>query len=169
MAPRGRNARRSFEPVGHAALALLRSNSKLVNGQADPPGLSIDVIVTKTFEYIEASATPLNLTPAFIAAAFPGGALVFTRMRLVKLSVWKNGTTAVPTVTVRILDDQAEFRDRGTTNARAAQLHVSPTFDVRNRWVDSSNENALAVISGDADGSTTIHVTVEMRSVPDAI
>jgi hypothetical protein len=112
----------------------------------------------------------VSITPAFISAAFPGGPTVFTRFRLVKFSVYAELNVGEPTLLFRIVDDESTFIDRGTPGAMLAQLHVSPTFSLRNTWQDSTAATVLATGTQGIVGNQTViyHITVEMRSTPDS-
>lgn len=167
--PRRQVARRFVDQAGKQAMQMLRSSSTKVSGPSDPRPLSRDLIVTKTFEYTPVGTGNISITPAFISAAFPGGAAVFTRFRLVKISAWSEVNIGEPALELRIVDDESTFVDRGTPGALLAQLHISPTFNLRNTWQDSTDTTVLAV--GNQGITTTsvviYHITVEMRSLPD--
>lgn len=169
MNPQLRN-RRFLDTAGKQALKMLASGSRLVNGPVDPRPISRDIIVTKTFEYIPVGTGLLSITPAFVAAAFPGGATVFTRFRLVKLSAY-GPAVANGQIRVVMTEDEADFVDHGTQGSVRPQLHISPTFNQRNIWLDSSASTVIATGDQNSTGQQGViyQITVEMRSLPDTV
>jgi hypothetical protein len=66
------------------------------------------------------------------------------------------------------IGDQAEFHDYGTIGQSRPQVHVIPSFAVREYWLHPNNGNLFAVSGATTApvGSIIINVSLELESVP---
>lgn len=156
------------------AMRTLRSSTTRINGPMDPLPISNDVIVTKRFEVIlDDTTAAVPVTPALLSSVFPGGtAGCFTRFRLVRLDAY-GAASPNGDIKVLFLDDESSFTDKGTQGSMRPQLHLSPTFAMRNRWIASGEtgpDSTLFIVSSTlANTSIVLQFTVEMRSTPDSL
>jgi len=173
------NRKTNKNNAGHQAMKALRSNTLRVGGPIDPEPIANDVVVTKTFQIsvpIVGASTPVS--PLTLAGAFPGFSLTaptFNRFRLVRVSAYgtdQSGMTAT-SVTVAFpvgtggYNDGATFTDYGTFGARRPCLHLSPTFNLRNIWLISTDALSVLFTVVSSTGSDVIlQYTVEIRSIP---
>jgi len=159
-------------------MRALRSNTIRVGGPADPEPIANDVVVTKTFQILVPFATTVQpVRPATLAVAFPGysaTAPTFNRFRLIKVSAYGTEQPATTPGSVTIAfpigtagyNDGATFTDYGTYGARRPCLHLSPTFNLRNIWVTSTDALSVLFTVLTGGGDVILQFTVEIRSLP---
>jgi len=165
--------------AGHQAMKALRSNTLRVGGPVDPEPIANDVVVTKTFQTLLSLvgiSTPIS--PRTLAEQFPGFSLTaptFNRFRLVKVSAYgtEMAATTAGSVTVSFpvgtggFNDGATFTDFGTFGARRPCLHLSPTFNLRNIWLISTDAaTVLFTVGTNTTADVILQYTVEARSIP---
>lgn len=142
---------------------LLRMSSTRVGGPNDPPPIQRDVVVTKI---IQLQPTVQNASFSLTYAAVAGGIpTCFDMLRIIKVSLWATATTGAK-VSAIFSGDGAQFSDYGTTGAVRPQLHISPTFQTRQRWVASDSTDVIATVDVEptSGAQLLIHVTAEFRS-----
>jgi hypothetical protein len=164
--------------AGHQAMKALRSNTIRVGGPIDPEPIANDVVVTKTFQTLVPFGTTVqSVSPAILAVAFPGysaTAPTFNRFRLIKVSAYGTEQPATMPGSVTIAfpigtagyNDGATFTDYGTYGARRPCLHLSPTFNLRNIWLISTDALSVLFTVLTGGGDVILQYTVEIRSLP---
>jgi hypothetical protein len=164
--------------AGHQAMKSLRSNTLRVGGPIDPEPIANDVVVMKTFQIVIPFATTVQpISPAGLSVAFPGFSITaptFNRFRLIKVSAYgtEQVATAPGSVTVAFpvgsggYNDGATFTDYGTFGARRPCLHLSPTFNLRNIWLISTDALSVLFTVLANGGDVILQYTVEIRSIP---
>ncbi len=156
--PRRGGTMGSMEPK---ALATQR-----VTGPADPVGISTDIIITKKFNKTATitTGTTVDLSPQFISGSLPS---CVDRFRIVKISLYDSSQGASNSVAIKDLTtDLAQFEDFGTLGQMRAQIHIKPSFDLRQQWLDPASTTSLYTITGVNGQNYLFQLTLEVRTVP---
>lgn len=155
---------RRFDQTGRLAMKQLNQAVVRVNGPADPRPIVHDVIVTKVVEYVvTASGSATAVTPATISTALQNAAAFFDVVRLQKISAYGDSSADVHVRVAFPGQDGGDFLDRGTTGALRPQLHLQPTFTMRQTWYDTTATTTLFNVFG--SGTVVLQLTVEARSI----
>lgn len=139
----------------------------LVAGPRDPPQVTPDLIVQKrVLIRLTINSNPgTPLQPSTISAAIIGETTPGYTIRLLKLSVYGSQGDEDNAITVAdTTSDLAVFTDFGTYGAVRPQIHIRPSFELRQRWFGYQDQTPLYDIS--CTTGTVIAVvaaTVEVR------
>jgi len=104
-------------------------------------------------------------SPQRLATGIPGGASVFDRIRILKVTAYA-AAGANTYVQVTFADDQSQFEDFGTQGAMRPALHLMPPFETRQFWYPTTDTNSVFTVS--TTGTTPdfiVDVTMEFRSI----
>jgi len=146
-------------------------------GPADPPLLVNNIRLTKTFRVvIGGDGAQFWVTPGVLISWIPGGAAMWERIRIEKISVYREaaaeqqGTTKEVDLVVWTDGDQTtpavRFLDRGVAGARLAAIHFKLGALTRMSWfVKDSVARLFAVNASEQAGETSLQFTVELMSV----
>lgn len=128
---------------------------------------------------IPTPGTPVSVTPALIAAAIPGGAGMWPRMRIMKYELYGNdGSLSTGVTSGRLIleltsnsgsefgGDNAQFTDNGTIGARRAHIAVRPGMFQRLQWTSSTVATPVATVDDTVASVVILQVSVELRSQP---
>jgi len=156
--------------------------SRYTRGTADPEPVRYTVTANHRVQITNPTLTTgvFQVTGSTIAAALPGTGAAWQTFRIKKISAWgTDANTTSPTIPLGLLmntvdrdggalGDQAEFHDYGTAGSMRPQIHVLPSFAVRQYWFNSSNGNIMAFSSSTTapPGSIIVNLSLELESVP---
>ena len=139
----------------------------LVSGPKDPPQVTPDLIIQKRvlirMSVSSGAGTPLQ--PSTISAAIIGEVTPGYTIRLLKLSVYGSQGDEDQSITVAdTTTDLAVFTDFGTYGAIRPQVHIRPSFELRQRWFGYQDQTPLYDISITSGNVIAIvAATVEVR------
>lgn len=138
----------------------------LVTGPPDPPQTTPDLIIQKRVLIritVDAAGTPLQ--PSDISARILGATVTGYLIRLMKLSVYGSQIDEDQSITVNDeTSDLATFVDFGTYGSVRPQIHIRPSFEVRQRWFGVQDQTPLYTLSVTSGSSIVIvAATVEVR------
>jgi len=147
--------------------------------QPDPPTREKTIVVNQVFQskFIMDTTSKLNITPAFIATSFPGGAF-WSRMRIDKVSVWGqtlvgNGIPAVSGAIIVDIPSDASWNQppmRFTDDAVQGQSRPRIAFRLglldRARFFTSADETIICTILGTSTEQFTLQFSLQLVSPP---
>jgi hypothetical protein len=142
-------------------------DTKRVNGPSDPISTTVDCVFTKKVSYhVEVPSTGLALTNVLIATQLPA---VSYQYRIQKLSCYAPATAEASLQVGDQQSDEAIFIDYGTQGSIRPQIHLRPSWELRNKWFEKATVETFYQIhatgGGTAPSMTTviIQLTLEIR------
>lgn len=138
----------------------------LVSGPPDPPQTTPDLIIQKrVLLRMSVSSTGTPLQPSDISARILGATNTGYLIRLMKLSVYGSQGNEDESICVSdTTSDLATFVDYGTYGSLRPQIHIRPSFEVRQQWFGVQDQTVLYNLSvTNGDIIAIVAATVEVR------
>ena len=145
----------------------------LVSGPTDPVQTTPDIIFQKKILLniqIQATTQGGFLRPVDVTQVLPPltQAEGYYMVRFLKLSFYGDQEASYRMTVFDTTTDLACFMDQGTRGHQRAQIHIRPSFEVRQRWFQSNDDAALYRITFGSNGATSagavaINVSLEIR------
>jgi hypothetical protein len=145
----GRSRQQRLDPV---------METRRVSGAVNPLPTTKDVVITKRITVPLSTTESTPLTVANLVSALPSGTF---EIRLQKISFYGNSTDAASSElnVADLTSDLAAFVDFGTPGHQRSQIHLTPAFELRQKWFTSSDTTGIYTVNGTA----VVQATVEVR------
>lgn len=142
-------------------------DTKRVSGPADPATTTRDIVVIKkvTVPVLASLTGTFTLTNVALEAALPA---CLGTYRIQKVSVYAPASVDSFVSLTDLTSDEAQFVDYGTQGSVRPQIHIRPSWMLRNHWYDKATAvsfySALTLGVATAPGTQLIfQITVELR------
>lgn len=127
-------------------------SSVMASGPSDPPQISTNVVGNKVVRMVitpEPSVGSKFVLAKDILFCLP---VLNPDCRILKMSAWGEDHDYISCVfpvggTDNGIGDDAAWSDRGVPGQSLAQMHVTPSFNFRNRWFSLKGETRVATFS----------------------
>jgi hypothetical protein len=167
----GASRRNNVLPNRNVPRGLLRGVAKidpvmdtvLVAGNPEPRATQGSITTTKVTTVLKTLSATSQLLASDIAANLPTGTYTF---RVLKASFYGPSDDITDIKVADLTSDESEFIDFGTAGAQRSQVHIRPSFQVRNTWYGSAAVTPLYDVNtlNSATGLQFVaNLTVEVR------
>jgi len=153
---------RGLHPGVRQAMKLLNQAVTPVRGPVDPVAIDNTIKITKRVELTSTAGTALSVTGLLLATALEGSQPFFDFIRIQKISVYDESDANSRIQISFPGQDGANYIDRGTMGQRRAQIHLSPSFAMRQTWISESDTTVQFIVTSAHTG--VIQVTLEART-----
>jgi len=180
------NRRRQRNNGSRAPLELRAMGAEMTSGPSDPEPVHSTIKVRHRVQLVvSVPAGGLGITSAAIGAVVPGGISAWNTYRLMKLSIWgtdqMGGGAASPTLPLPPISvqfnaptasgvppptDASSFSDWGTAGSARANLHILPSFSLRELWqlLNTTDTQFTVVVGAAAETNVVINLTLELQT-----